>query len=138
VKQSFHVTKDSAGTRLDQFLVTQLAEVSRARVQELIAQDKVQVDGAAAKAARKLRAGERVEITGEAERPPLKAVAEDIPLAVVYEDEQLAGRGEGRRRAQSRHLGQRSAASLRQAFVFHQDGQPRLASGHRSSARQRD
>ena len=86
----FHVEKDAAGTRLDQFLVAQLADVSRARVQELIAQQKVSVEGTPAKASRKLRAFERVEITGEAERPPLKAVAEDIPLTVVYEDAQLA------------------------------------------------
>jgi len=91
VKHSFHVAKEDAGTRLDQFLVAQLAEVSRARVQELIAQNKVEVDGAAAKASRKLRGGEQVEITGEAVRPPLKAaMAEDIPLEVVYEDKQLA------------------------------------------------
>jgi len=90
VKQSFHVTKADAGKRLDQFLVAQLSEVSRARVQELIAQHKVEVEGAAAKAARKLRAGERVEITGTAQRAPLRAVAEDIPLEVVYEDDHLA------------------------------------------------
>ncbi|MDP9267714.1 MAG: RluA family pseudouridine synthase [Acidobacteriota bacterium] len=90
MNRSFHVPKESAGQRLDQFLVAQLAEVSRARVQELIAQEKVQVNGAAAKAARKLRSGDAVEITGHAERAPLKAVAEDIPLAVVYEDAQLA------------------------------------------------
>jgi len=91
VKHSFHVAKENAGMRLDQFLVAQLAEVSRARVQELIAQNKVEVDGAAAKASRKLRGGEQVKITGEAVRPPLKAaMAEDIPLDVVYEDKQLA------------------------------------------------
>ncbi|MBI2679299.1 MAG: RluA family pseudouridine synthase [Candidatus Koribacter versatilis] len=86
----FHVDKAAAGHRLDQFLVAQLAEVSRARVQELIAQEKVSVEGAPAKASRKLRAGEKVEITGEAVRPPLKAVAEDIPLDVVFEDKYLA------------------------------------------------
>ena len=88
--KTFHVDPASAGLRLDQFLVAQLAEVSRARVQELITQEKVQVNGAPAKAAMKLRGGERVEIVGDAVRPPLKAVAEDIPLSVIYEDDQLA------------------------------------------------
>jgi 23S rRNA pseudouridine1911/1915/1917 synthase len=87
---TFHVPLDTAGTRLDQFLVAQLGKVSRARVQELIAQEKVLVNGAVAKAATKLRGGERVEVTGEAERPPLRAVPEEIPLEVVYEDKHLA------------------------------------------------
>ncbi len=81
---------DDAGKRLDQFLVGQLPEVSRARVQQLIAEGKVQVNGSAAKASLRLRGGERIEVQGEAKAPPLRAVAEDIPLDVVYEDEALA------------------------------------------------
>ena len=38
----------------------------------------------------KLRGGERISIVGPAERPPLRAVAEDIPLDIVYEDDDLA------------------------------------------------
>jgi 23S rRNA pseudouridine1911/1915/1917 synthase len=90
VPKLFHVDKSAAGQRLDQFLVAHLTDVSRARVQELIAQQKVSVAGSPAKASRKLRLGEKVEITGEAVRPPLKAVAEDIPLDVVFEDKYLA------------------------------------------------
>ena len=88
--KQFTVNAEQAGVRLDQFLVSQLEDVSRARVQELIAQGKVEVDGAVAKASHKLRGGERVVVTGEAQRPPLRAVAEDIPLTVVYEDQHLA------------------------------------------------
>jgi 23S rRNA pseudouridine1911/1915/1917 synthase len=88
--ERFNVPRDARGTRLDRFLVARLASVSRARVQELIAQGKVLVDGVAAKASLKLRGGESVAITGEAERAPLKAIPEAIPLAVVYEDEHLA------------------------------------------------
>jgi 23S rRNA pseudouridine1911/1915/1917 synthase len=88
VKKEFQVA--TGGQRLDQFLVAQLDDVSRARVQQLIAQGLVEVDGIAAKRSHKLRGGERVTVTGEAQRPPLRAVAEDIPLTVVYEDDQLA------------------------------------------------
>jgi 23S rRNA pseudouridine1911/1915/1917 synthase len=80
---------DDAGKRLDQFLVAHL-DVSRARVQELIATEKVLVDQAPAKASLKLRGGERVSILGRAERPPLRAMAEDIPLDIRYEDDDLA------------------------------------------------
>jgi len=84
------VAPEEAGRRLDQFLAAQLAEVSRARVQELIRQGKVEVDGAAAKASLRLKGNETITLLGPAEVPPLRAVAEDIPLDVVYEDDSLA------------------------------------------------
>jgi 23S rRNA pseudouridine1911/1915/1917 synthase len=79
-----------AGKRLDQFLVAQLPEVSRARVQQLIEQGKVLVNDRAAKASMKLRGGEMIAIVGPAEQTPLRAIAEDIPLELVYEDKDLA------------------------------------------------
>ena len=89
-EQSFQVAIERAGERLDQFLVSQLGGVSRSRVQQLIEQGKVLVNGAPAKASLKLRGDERVQVTGEVELPPLRAIAEDIPLDVVYEDNDLA------------------------------------------------
>ena len=59
-------------------------------MQELIEQDKVRVNGSSARASLKLRGDELIEIIGEPERPPLRAVPEDIPLDIVYEDEYLA------------------------------------------------
>ena len=79
-----------AGRRLDQFLTTQLQGVSRARVQELIADGKVLVNDAPAKASLKLRGDEHITVLGEAQRQPLKAVAEKIPLDILYEDDDLA------------------------------------------------
>jgi 23S rRNA pseudouridine1911/1915/1917 synthase len=83
------VATNDAGQRLDHFLVSQL-EVSRARVQELIRAEKVRVNDAPAKASLKLRGGERVTVLGPAPRPPLRAVAEEIPLDIAYEDDDLA------------------------------------------------
>jgi 23S rRNA pseudouridine1911/1915/1917 synthase len=79
-----------AGKRLDQFLAASLDSVSRARVQELILQHKVLVDGAPTKASLKLRGGEQVSVLGTADRPALRAIPEDIPLDIVYEDDDLA------------------------------------------------
>jgi len=79
-----------AGKRLDQFLAAHIPDVSRARVQQLIAEEKVQVNGRPAKASLKLRGDETVVITGEAAPRPLRAIAEDIPLDIVYEDRDLA------------------------------------------------
>jgi 23S rRNA pseudouridine1911/1915/1917 synthase len=86
----FTVGEEGAGRRLDVFLASQLPDISRARLQDLIAQGKVLVDGKTAKASLRLRGNETIEILGAAERPPLRAVAEDIPLDIVYEDDDLA------------------------------------------------
>jgi 23S rRNA pseudouridine1911/1915/1917 synthase len=81
---------EDAGKRLDQFLVSQIADTSRARVQQLIDQEKVLVNDAAAKASLRLRGGERIAILGDVKVPPLRAIAEEIPLDIVYEDDDLA------------------------------------------------
>ena len=87
---TFAVTAKDAGIRLDQFLVNKLASVSRARVQEIIADAKVVVSGTVPKASLRLKGGEQVEVLGPAQALPLRAIAEDIPLDIVYEDEYLA------------------------------------------------
>src|ERR1043166_4412577 len=86
---SISVTPEDAGQRLDQYLAGVL-DVSRARVQQLISEGKVLVNDVSAKASLKLRGGERISVVGKAERPPLRAIAEEIPLDIVYEDDDLA------------------------------------------------
>ena len=83
------VPNEDAGKRLDQFLAARL-DVSRARVQELISQQKVLVNDAPMRASLKLQGGEFITVTAPAPRPPLSAIAEDIPLDIVYEDDDLA------------------------------------------------
>src|ERR1700684_1723074 len=83
------VAVDDTGKRLDQLLAAHL-DVSRARVQQLISQEKVLVNDAAAKASLKLRGGESITVLDSAERPSLRAMAEEIPLDIVYEDDDLA------------------------------------------------
>jgi len=83
------VASDDAGQRLDQFLASRL-DVSRARIQQLISDKKILVNDAPAKPSLKLRGGEQITIIGQAERPPLRAIAEDIPLDIPYEDDDLA------------------------------------------------
>jgi 23S rRNA pseudouridine1911/1915/1917 synthase len=88
--QQFRASSEDAGKRLDQFLVAHIPDISRARVQQLIEQEKVLLDGKAAKASTKLKGNELVVLSGPAEAPPLRAIAEDIPLDIVYEDKDLA------------------------------------------------
>jgi 23S rRNA pseudouridine1911/1915/1917 synthase len=88
--QSLQPTSEDSGRRLDKYLTAALGNVSRARVQELVEHGKVLVNQAPARASYKLRGGELIEILGPAERPPLRATPEDIPLEIIYEDESLA------------------------------------------------
>ena len=84
------VSPEDAAQRLDQYLAAQIAEVSRARVQQLIEKGEVLVNGAAAKASLRLKGEERITITGPPQTPPLRALAEEIALDIVYEDDDLA------------------------------------------------
>lgn len=76
------------GERLDRFIVERCPNLSRARVQELVRESRVLVNGAPAKAAYKLRGGERIFVEAR-ERPPLRAEPESIPLQILYEDEDV-------------------------------------------------
>jgi 23S rRNA pseudouridine1911/1915/1917 synthase len=89
---AFHMLvapSEAAGRRLDQYLVEALG-VSRARVQWLLSQAKVLLEGKPPKASLKLRGGEQISVTGEAEPRPLRAVPEAITLDIVYEDDDIA------------------------------------------------
>ncbi len=88
--QNLAVAADDAGTRLDRFLAARLDDVSRARVQQLVEEGKIVVNGKSAKPSLRLKGTETVAVLGPVELPPLKAFAEDIPLDVVYEDRDLA------------------------------------------------
>jgi 23S rRNA pseudouridine1911/1915/1917 synthase len=82
------VPKEAAGQRLDQFLRRELPEHSRAFLQKLIEHGNVQVNGRAAKASYKVRAGDNVTIEIPPPRP-LEAQPEEIPLDVLLEDDDL-------------------------------------------------
>ena len=88
--RSFTASTAAEGMRLDAYLAKALPDVSRARVQLLAENSQVSVDGKVAKSKLKLKGGELIEIEGEPTPPPMQAVAENIPLDVVYEDDDLA------------------------------------------------
>ncbi|MGA7155241.1 MAG: RluA family pseudouridine synthase [Acidobacteriaceae bacterium] len=88
--RSFAAEAAAAGMRLDAYLAKALPEISRARVVLLIEGGQVTVDEKPGKAKQKLKGGEWIEVEGEPQPAPLRATPEDIPLTVVYEDEDLA------------------------------------------------
>lgn len=74
--------------RLDMFISEMNADLSRSRAQKLIEKEFISVNGAPAKSKYRLKAGDRIE--GAIPDPePLDAVAEDIPLNILYEDDSI-------------------------------------------------
>lgn len=82
------VSTDDKGSRADKYISDNIAELTRSAVQNLISQGNVLADGKAVAKNYKLRGGEilSVEIP---EPQPLDAQPEDIPLDIVYEDDDL-------------------------------------------------
>ncbi len=79
-----------AGERLDVYLAAALTDFSRAYVQQLIAAGAVQVDGTErGKRTFKVAAGQTIEIALP-EPEPHDIVAQELPLSVVYEDDDIA------------------------------------------------
>ena len=75
--------------RLDHFLVERLPEFSRSRLQSLVKDGFVFVDGLPArKAGQKLEMGSRVEVTIPPPAPT-DLVGEDIPLDIIFENDDL-------------------------------------------------
>jgi 23S rRNA pseudouridine1911/1915/1917 synthase len=82
------VEAPAAGVRLDRWLTDRLPDLSRTRLQALVEDGRVSVDGVRRKASYRLREGERVIVT----IPPPPAptlVPEPIRLAVVFEDDHV-------------------------------------------------
>ena len=76
------------GERLDVFLSGQIEDLTRSRIQKLISEGSITVNGLSAKANTKLKSGDRVEV--EIPEPKeTEIVAEEIPLDIVYEDEHM-------------------------------------------------
>ena len=88
--RSFAAEAAAAGMRLDAYLAKALPEISRARVVLLIDGGQVTVEGKPGKAKQKLKGGEWIEIEGDPKPAPLNATPEDIPLTIVYEEDDLA------------------------------------------------
>jgi 23S rRNA pseudouridine1911/1915/1917 synthase len=83
-------TSADEGKRLDHYLVSQLPEVSRARIQQLLEQGQITIPGVTPKPSLRLRGGEEISVLGPPQPPPLRAIPEDIPLDIVFEDDDLA------------------------------------------------
>ena len=82
------VADSDEGIRLDAYLATQIEGWSRARLQRLIDDQDVLVNGKAVKPSYKLRVGDEIEVE-LTPAPSASFEPENIPVEVVYEDDDL-------------------------------------------------
>jgi 23S rRNA pseudouridine1911/1915/1917 synthase len=86
--EEIHLTAEQDGQRIDQFVTESQPSLSRMEVQRLIKAGEIRVNGAPIKPSYRLTSGETISVNLPA--PVERSVqAEDIPLDVLYEDEDL-------------------------------------------------
>jgi 23S rRNA pseudouridine1911/1915/1917 synthase len=87
-KISFTVDKSQSGQRLDIYLAQVEPTISRSHVKNIIEEGDVLVNGKEPKVSQKLKEGDIIILT---QNPPVEAaaVAQEIPLNIVYEDEAI-------------------------------------------------
>jgi 23S rRNA pseudouridine1911/1915/1917 synthase len=88
VSRSFSVPDESAGARLDVFLVSVLAGHSRSNIQRLIKDGHVRVDGRGAKANQAMKTGQSVAVDVPEPVEP-GPQPEALPLPILYQDRDL-------------------------------------------------
>ena len=75
--------------RIDKFLVNRIDTASRSRIQAAAEAGSILVDNVAVKANYKVKPGDEISIVMDYPRRELKIIPEDIPLDIVYEDDDL-------------------------------------------------
>ena len=84
----FHVGNNLKYHRLDKYLTGRFNQFSRSRLQKLIKEQGVNVNGKSAKPSHKLNAKDEIDLI----LPPRdirELIPEDIPINVIYEDEEI-------------------------------------------------
>ncbi len=84
----FTIAPGQRPTRLDVYLTQHIENATRAKVQQGIAAGRVTVNSRPAKASRPTQPGDRIAVT-LLRPPPTEAQPEDLPLDIVYEDDDL-------------------------------------------------
>ena len=91
VYEHFNLVVDSGQTqvRIDKFIVNRIDNASRSRIQAAADAGNILVNGKSVKSNYKVKPGDEISIVMDFPRRELKIIPEDIPLDVVYEDDQL-------------------------------------------------
>jgi 23S rRNA pseudouridine1911/1915/1917 synthase len=85
----YTVPPEASGNRLDHFLAERLAHLSRSRIQALIKEGHVLLDGKQAKPSEKIRPGELISAVEPPAVPVTGTTAQELPLEILFEDADL-------------------------------------------------
>ncbi len=89
--RAFLVDAEGAGMRLDAYLASKIEDLSRNRIQKLNKEGFIKVDGASRPDHYCLKPGENVELAIlPDEESGFELVPQDIPIKIVYEDDDIA------------------------------------------------
>jgi len=80
--------RDSGSQRLDAYLASQLPDLSRSKIQTLIKDGHILLNGGKVKARAALKTGDHINITVPEEKAT-ELNAQDIPLSVLFEDSEV-------------------------------------------------
>jgi len=86
--KAYSFIAEKPGVRLDKYVCDKFAELSRTRIQRLIADGYITVNEHVAKAGLRLNAGDRLRVILPPV-PPSPLTPEAIPLNIIYEDDDL-------------------------------------------------
>ena len=88
MNREYELTAEESGQRLDKYLAGEMTNLSRSRIKELVQAGEVLVNGKKSKVSYKVQKGDLIQVT-VLPLEPLKLEAENIPLDIVYEDEDI-------------------------------------------------
>lgn len=86
--KEFVIEEGYAGLRLDKAIALKFTDLSRTNIQRLIEDEKVFVNGKKAKASYKVEIGDKIQVE-EIEAKEISLEAQDIPLDIIYEDNDI-------------------------------------------------
>lgn len=89
--EHFRLTVDpgQSPVRIDKYLSNRINNASRSRIQAASDAGNIRVNGQSVKSSYKVKPGDDIQIVMDYPRRELKIIPEDIPLDIVYEDDQL-------------------------------------------------
>ena len=88
MNREYELTAEESGQRLDKYLAGEMTDLSRSRIKELVQAGEVLVNGKKSKVSYKVQKGDLIQVT-VLPLEPLALEAENIPLDIVYEDEDV-------------------------------------------------
>ena len=88
MNREYELIAEESGQRLDKYLAEKMTDLSRSRIKELVQAGEVLVNGKKSKVSYKVQKGDLIQVT-VLPLEPLALEAENIPLDIVYEDEDV-------------------------------------------------